>query len=109
MSGGSSLDLEVGLERVEVVDGGLCFGGDGEECFGVGVEDPEPVGEVAGVVVSGAVGDAEARAGDGGAEFGDEFFGGVGVVSESSGEVAAESAVVAGPVGKFLSALLGGC
>ena len=93
----------LGLERVEVVDGGLCLGGDGEERLRVGVEDLQPVGQVAGVVVSGGRCDAEVCACDGCAEFGDEFLCGVGVISESAGEVTTESAGVAGPVGQLVA------
>ena len=67
-------------------------------------EDAEPSGEVGGVVGSGDGGESGLCAPHGGAELGDEFFGGVGVVAESAGEVSVEAAGVSGPVDGFLSA-----
>jgi len=56
------------------------------------------------VVGSGDGGESGLCAPHGGAELGDEFFGGVGVVAESAGEVAVEAAGVAGPVDGFVGA-----
>ena len=59
-------------------------------------------GQVGGVVVTGGGSDVEVCAGDGGAEFGAEFLGGVGVVSEAAGEVSGESGRVSGPVAQLV-------
>ena len=86
-----------------MVDGGLGLGGDGEQCLGVLAEDPEPVREVGGMVVTRRGGDGEMGAGDGGAELGDEFLGGVRVVAEAAGEVTPETGPVAGPVDELVA------
>ena len=62
------------------------------------------MGDVAGVVVPGCLAERGLGAPVGGAEFGDEFLDGVGVVAESSGELSGEPCGVSGPVGVFLSA-----
>lgn len=92
---------------VEVVDGGLGLGGGGEQRGRVGTQNPEPVGAVAGVVLSWGGGAAEVCAGDRGAELGDEFLGGVGGVAEPAGEVSGEAGAVSGPVAQLLSAPAG--
>ena len=54
------------------------------------------------MIRSRGVGDTEACGGEGGTEFGDEFFGGVGVIAESLPELSVESCPVAGPVDQFV-------
>src|SRR5690606_27255493 len=83
---------------VQVVDGVLGFAGNGDEGSGIGSEDAEPVGEVGGVVLAGSGADAGGGAPHGGAELGNELLGGVGVGAEPPGELASDSAAVAGPV-----------
>ena len=60
------------------------------------------MGDVAGVVVTSCLAERGLGAPVGGAEFGDEFLDGVGVVAESSGEIAVEAGGVCGPVGVFV-------
>lgn len=85
-------------ETGEQVGCGLGFPGDRVECFRVGTEHVEPVGQVLGVVRPWGGGDAEDRAGERGGEFGDEFFDGVGVLAVSAGEITGETLRMAGPV-----------
>ncbi len=55
------------------------------------------------MVVAWCGGDGEVGAGDGGAELGDEFFCGVGVVAETAGEITRETGLVAAPVHEFMA------
>ena len=59
--------------------------------------------QVGGVVVPGGGGEVEVGAGDGGAELGDEFLGGVGVVTEAAAEVSVEAGRVARPVAQLVA------
>jgi hypothetical protein len=62
------------------------------------------VGEVAGVVGAGDAVDPDEGADEGGAELGDEFLRGVGVVPEPLAVGSGEAGGVPGPVGEFLTA-----
>src|SRR5690606_55682 len=71
---------------------------DGDERPGVGAQDAQPAGEVRGVVGAGHGRQSHLGAPHGGAELGDELFGGVAVRSEPTVEVPLEAVGVTGPV-----------
>jgi|SRR5579875_2291577 len=91
-------------EGEDEVNGFGCGGGSGEDCGMVLFEYFEPVGDVGGYVTQ-VIGlwDVEFGEEEGGAEFGYEFFDGVGFVTEPSEFVeSVEAALVSGPVDELV-------
>lgn len=91
------------LQTVQVLDGPAGEGGGGEDGSFVVFQDSERLGDVVGVVFAEFGRDGEVGAEERGAEFGDEFFGGVAGVGEAfAAEFAVEEGRVAGPVGDLV-------
>jgi hypothetical protein len=66
-----------------MVDGALSVSACGDQGAGVGAQKGQPVAEVGGMIVASGLLESELRAPKRCAEFGDQFFGAVRVVTES--------------------------
>lgn len=91
-------------EGEEEVDGALRVGRGGKDGALVGLEDLEPAGDVGGVVLTDLRCELEPGADEGGSEFGDKLFRGVGGIAPARAvEVTIEPGLVAGPMCEFMA------
>lgn len=78
------------------------LGGGGEDGAVIGFQQLQVLDEVLGVIGAGLTGDAEGGADESGGQFGDEFFGGVGLATEPAGQVAVEAVFGTTPVAELM-------
>jgi len=90
------------LETLQVSDGFGSLGGGSEDRLRVVLQDLQPVGEVLRMVRADVLCGAEFGAQHGGADFRDEFLGGVGVALETRLKIAMATLFRAGPVRELM-------
>ena len=76
--------------------------GGGDEGPGVGPEQRQPMGDVAGVVGMRSRRQSEPCQDEGGAEFGDELLGRIGARAEAGGQLPVKTASVSRPVDQLV-------
>ena len=101
MSGGHAVVGPMCLEGpastlVEVVDRALGMTARGDERPRIGLQHPEQVAKVGGVIVAGRFGEPELGAPERGIELADQFLGAVLMITEPSGENASKAIAVSG-------------
>lgn len=94
---------DAGAEFVDEISGLLRVRGGGEDRAAVVLQNFEPVGDIGGVIFAGLQRQFKIGAQEGCAQFGDQFFLGIGVAAEAvAAEVAVKAVFAARPMGQLM-------